>query len=153
MITRMNRTRTYRDCAVAGATPIGLLVALFDRLASDFRNATDAIRCGDIEARCRETNHAFLILGQLDSWVDLENGGESARQIAAFYAQLRSAVVQASTQQSAAILDGAIESVLNVRSKWQELDRVADAPALQATPMIAAGEVSYSERPSLSLTA
>lgn len=153
MVTRMNRERTYRDCAVAGATPIGLLVALFDGLASDFRKAADAIRCSDIEARCRETNHAFLILGQLESWVDLENGGESARQIAAFYAQLRSAVVQASTQQTGAILEGAIESILNVRSKWQELDSTTGAPALQSNAMIASGELAYSERASLSLSA
>lgn len=149
----MNRERTYRDCSVAGATPIGLLVALLDRLASDLRRAAGAIGHGDIEGRCRELNHALLILAQLDSWVDFENGGESAREVAAFYAQLRSAIVQASVQQSAAVLENTIESVLNVRSRWQELDTAASLPALQANAMIAAGEMSYPERPSLSLTA
>lgn len=153
MVTRMNREKTYRDCTVAGASPLGLLVALFDRLAGDLRRAAEAIRQKEIEGRCRELNHALVILAQLDSWVDFENGDTSARELAAFYAYLRSAILQASSQQSAAVLEKAIDSIVNVRIKWQELDAHGSHSSLQSHAVIASASASYGERASLSLSA
>jgi len=34
-------------------------------------------------------DHATLVLGQLENWLDLKNGGESAATLARFYAYLR----------------------------------------------------------------
>ena len=70
---------SYRRSAIEGASSIGLMIALFDTLAGDLRRAAFALRKNDIETRCRELNHATLVLGQLNEWVDLENGGESAQ--------------------------------------------------------------------------
>lgn len=152
----MNRARAYRDCAVAGATPIGLMVALFDRLALDLRRAAEAIRANDIEVRCREMNHAFRILGQLESWIDLQNGGEPARQISRFYAQVRSAMIQASFRQSAEVIEGHIQTILRIRSNWQELDlqtRERPAGTDSVTPYPALEGVTRTERVSLSISA
>lgn len=153
---QMNRERAYRDCAVSGATPIGWMVALFDRLALDLRRAAAAIRANDIETRCREMNHGFLVLGQLENWLDLETGGTSARQLAAFYAHLRANMIQASIMQMAQILDQQIDTLVTIRSRWQQLDSV---PAEQATHSFsqpafdAAPTLSSVERVPLSLSA
>ena len=72
---------SYRRSAIEGASIIGLMIALFDTLVGDLRRAASALRKNDIETRCRELNHATLVLGQLNEWVDLENGGESARTL------------------------------------------------------------------------
>ena len=48
------------------------------------RRAAVALRASDIETRCRELNHAALVLGRLESWVDLENGGEPAQTLSKF---------------------------------------------------------------------
>lgn len=127
----MNRETTYRNCSISGASPIGLLLALFDRLAADMGRAATAIRSNDIEGRCREINHALIIVGQLESWVDKEKGGESARQLASYYVYLRAKMMEASAKLSAEILESLIESILHVRSSWQALDTTAplSAPA------------------------
>ena len=62
---------SYRRVAIAGATTIGLMIALFDTLVGDLRRAAAALRKGDIETRCREMNHAALVISQLESWIDL----------------------------------------------------------------------------------
>lgn len=148
-VMRTTRERTYRDCSVAGATPIGLLIALFDRLAGDLRRAASAIREGNIEARCSEINHALVIVGQLESWVDLQNGGASANQLSVFYAQLRSAMLEASMQQSAVLLERSVDSILNIRSRWQELD----ALAFDFDAFISSASVSHPDGASFSLSA
>jgi flagellar protein FliS len=101
----MTTELSYRQTSIAGASPIGLMIALYD-----------------IETRCKELNHAALVLGQLESWVDLKNGGESAEALSRFYAYLRAKMLEASISKSAAVLEKQIEMILHVRSAWQQLD-------------------------------
>ncbi len=118
----MTTEMSYRKTAIVGASPIGLMIVLFDTLVGDLRRASGALRKSDIEARCKELNHAALVIGQLESWVDLKNGGESAESLSRFYAYLRAKMLEAAVNKSAAILDNQIEMILHVRSAWQQLD-------------------------------
>src|SRR5580704_10586818 len=95
---------SYRKSAIEGASSIGLIIALFDTLAGDLRRASAAIRKNDIEKRCKELDHASLVLGQRASWVDMDKGGESAKTLAQFYAHLRASMMEASVTQSAPLL-------------------------------------------------
>jgi flagellar protein FliS len=112
----------YRKSSIAGASPIGLMIVLFDTLAGDLRRAGIAISQNDIEARCRELNHATLVISRLESWIDLKNGGESAQNLIHFYAHVRAKMMEAAAAKSVALLDAQIEMILHVRSAWQQLD-------------------------------
>jgi flagellar protein FliS len=120
----MTTELSYRKSAIAGASPIGLLIALFDTLVGDFHRAAAAIRQNDIETRCRELNHAAFVVGQLGDWVDLKSGGESAETLARFYAYLRAKMIEAAATKSASLLEAQIEMILHVRSAWQQLDTI-----------------------------
>jgi len=118
----MTTELSYRKTSIAGASPIGLMIVLFDTLAGDLRRAAVAIRNKDIEKRCKELNHAVLVIGQLESWLDLKSGGEPARNLSRFYAYLRAKMMEASVKQSAEVLDAQIEMILQVRCTWQKYD-------------------------------
>ncbi len=113
---------SYRRSAIQGASRIGLMIALFDQLASDLRRASAALRNNDIETRCKELNHALLVTGQLQNWVDVKNGGESAQTLSSFYAYLRAKILEAAATKSAKLLEMQIDMILLVRSSWQQLD-------------------------------
>jgi flagellar secretion chaperone FliS len=124
---------SYRKSAIEGASTIGLMIALFDTLVGDLRRAASALRNNDIETRCRELNHATLVLGQLNEWIDPENGGESARTLSRFYAYLRAKMMEAAATQSATLLETQIDMILHVRSAWQKLDTgPMETPAVPA---------------------
>lgn len=158
----LSRTElSYRKTAIEGASPIGLMIALFDTLAGDLRRAAVALRKNDIEARCKELNHAALVLGQLESWLDLTNGGESAVTLSRFYGHLRVKMMEASVSKSAAVLDAQIDTILHVRSVWQQLDAVpaqaqerhVAASASQTGASYASMSCEMSERIPFSLSA
>jgi flagellar protein FliS len=113
---------SYRRSAIEGASTIGLMIALFDTLVGDLRRAAFALRKNDIETRCRELNHATLVLGQLNEWIDPENGGEPAQTLSRFYAYLRKQMMEAAVTKSATLLETQIDMILHVRSAWQKLD-------------------------------
>ena len=124
----------YRKTAVEGASSIGLTIALYDTLAGDLRRAADAMRAGNIELRCRELNHALIVLGYLESWVDLANGKELAGSLTGFYKYLRAKMMEGQLKQSAEIIDEQMKLVLEVRGSWQHLDQ--DGPIATSTPDI-----------------
>jgi len=113
---------SYRRVSVEGATTIGLMIALFDTLVGDLRRSAAALRKGDIEVRCREMNHAALVISQLESWIDMANGEESAKTLSRFYAYLRAKMLEAAGTKSASLLEAQIEMILHIRSAWQQLD-------------------------------
>ena len=122
---------SYRRSAIEGASPIGLIIALFDTFVGDLRRAAGALRKNDIETRCRELNHAVLVLGQLESWIDLKNGGETADTLSRFYAYLRAKMMEAAVGKSAKVLDTQIDMILHVRTAWQQLDNPPSQKAEQ----------------------
>lgn len=113
---------SYRKTAVEGASAIGLVIVLYDTLWGDLRRASDALRDNNVELRCHELNHAFLVLGQLESWVVQENGGVLADSLNQFYRYLRAKVMEASLGQSATTLEELMDLILHVRSAWQQRD-------------------------------
>jgi flagellar protein FliS len=105
------------------------MIILFDTLVGDLRRASVAIHESNIDARCKELNHAALVLAQLEAWIDLKNGGESAVTLSRFYAYLRAKMLEASIKKDASEIDKQIEMILHVRSSWQQLDTSSPLPA------------------------
>jgi flagellar protein FliS len=138
----MTTELTYRQSSIAGASSIGLMIVLFDTLVGDFRRASSALKKNDIETRCKELNHAVLVLGQLESWLDMKEGGEPAITLSRFYAYLRAKMMEASVTKSAALLDAQIEMILHVRSTWQQLD-TSPLPMAE-NPTVTPGQTSRS---------
>jgi flagellar biosynthetic protein FliS len=120
----MNRTDlAYRRTAAEGASGFGLLVAFYDTLAGDLRRAATAERTNDIEMRCREVNHALLVIGHLEDWVQQGSDGELARKLVAFYASLRLKLIEAQALRSPKVLEEQMARVLEVREYWQQIDQ------------------------------
>jgi flagellar secretion chaperone FliS len=123
MKTNMNPTElAYRKTAVEGASGFGLLIALYDTLAGDMRRAADAQRSNDIQKRTQEINHALLVIGYLEDWIDREDGGELAQRLVRFYATLRAKLIVAQARQSAEMLEQEMAAILVIRGTWQDLE-------------------------------
>jgi len=150
----MNPTElAYRRTAVEGSSGFGLLIALYDTLAGNLRRAADAQRSDDIQKRCQELNHALLVIGYLEDWIDREGGGELAEKLIIFYANLRAKLIHAQAIKSAEILEQEMAVILTIRGTWQDLELRA-ASALQANASFAAqsypGASSMSDKQSAS---
>jgi flagellar biosynthetic protein FliS len=128
-------TRTdlaYRKTAAEGASGFGLLIALYDTLANNLRRAAEAERNNDIEKRGQELNHAFLVIGYLEDWLNRGPGGELATKLTAFYAKLRRNLIEAQIKRSATSLEREMASVLKIREFWQQADlrRIPSGPSV-----------------------
>ena len=143
-MTRNQTELTYLRASVQNASAVGLVIVLYDLLISDLRGAIEAIGKRDIEERSRHVKHAFLVIEQLEQSLDMENGGDAARNLSRFYAAVRANVMKAHSATSSEILTRQIELVFQVRSAWVQVDK----PISQPAPQVAAsqhGATDFSE--------
>ena len=135
-------TLTYRRAVTEQASPIGLVIALYDTLASDLQRAGAAMRraqkhprdLGAIQDRSDNLKHSLQVLGQLNALLDLANGGICAQNLARFYEHLRRQILMAQFEKDPEILDGEVRRILQVRTSWQQVDSRATNVGLDAEP-------------------
>jgi flagellar protein FliS len=133
----------YRQGLVGTESPVQLVVLLYEQAAKDVREALKALRAGNIERRTFEIDHALLVVGQLHATLDMERGGDVAKNLARFYTMVRSRLLQAQIQASAEILEEQMNLLLSLRETWQEVERrsreaqLAPAAAVSAEPATA----------------
>ena len=119
----MDAGLSYRETAVAGASPVRLVILLSQQAIEDLRRALQALARGDIESRTREVDHALQVIGHLRATLDLGRGGIVAHNLGRFYAQVIRGLMEAQCQQSAAVLEQQIANLMLVCDAWCDLER------------------------------
>lgn len=125
----MTASLSYREIAVAGASPARLVILLYEQAIKDLLRAVEAQQHGDIERRTREINHALLVIGHLEATLDKEQGGKVSVNLERFYQQVRAGLIEAQVQQSVVGLEKQISHLMEVHDAWCEVERqLAPAP-------------------------
>jgi len=118
----MDAKFAYRETAVRGATPVQLVILLYEQLIQDLRRAIVAMEKNQIERRTAELNHALAVIAHLQSVLNLERGGQIARNLEQFYSALRASLVEAQGRVSRSILQQQIVNLLALREAWIQVD-------------------------------
>ena len=109
----------YRAACASGATHIGLLLLVYDALASDFQRAAEALSRGDIAARCTYSNHALLLLGHLEQWCALLDDDVLATSLKTFYTHLRTQLLWHQASGTPESFSALASLIWETRAVWQ----------------------------------
>jgi flagellar secretion chaperone FliS len=143
----MDARSSYREAAVRGASPVRLVICLYEQAIEDLRLAVVAQEKGDIESRTRRINHALMVIAQLQGSLDMERGGEVAKNLLRFYSVVRAGLAQAQATQSTRILEQQISQLATVHEGWLEAERAIATPMphsagpAEADPSTPSGEL------------
>jgi flagellar protein FliS len=129
MSQKNNTARMYREAAVRGASPVGLVVILYEEALRALRRAEAAMDRGDIEERTNSISHAIQVIGYLQFVLDFERGGAVARQLSSFYNYCRGKMLEASVKNSPDLLAQLVSDFADSTEAWREVER-----ALAAAP-------------------
>ena len=137
MKTTVDARRGYQESAVRGATPLELVILLYDSAIEDMRRALTAMQKSEIENRSAQIAHALIVLQQLQGTLDFERGGSAARQFEQFYNLVRAKLLEAQIRGSSELMRQQIRCMSEVRDSWQQARRllqpVTSAPPAPAT--------------------
>jgi flagellar protein FliS len=149
----MNIQKSYREAAVQGASPVELVVRLYEQLIEDLRQVSQAIEKNDIVLRTQRIRHAILVVGYLQSSLDLDRGGKVARDLETFYNTLRDSLLWVQVHVSKRGVAQLITDLLAVREAWIQVGQTeipsipaaADPTAARVFPSGATGRDSESD--------
>ena len=109
----------YRKNAVNGASPLQLIVMLYDG-ALKFMDAGRAAMVGkDIPKQNQMLQKAQKIVMELMSCLDMEQGGEIARNLSALYVYCMRCIIEARADNTA-MLDEAERHITRITEAWKK---------------------------------
>lgn len=128
-MTSQRGLSTYQQTQVQSRTPLELVVMMYDGALKFLQQARAAIERGDIAGRRDASTRALTIVSELQSTLDLQRGGDIARQLDELYAYVNSRILQAAADNTAAPLDDASRVLQTLRESWVA---IANAPAVES---------------------
>jgi flagellar protein FliS len=141
----MNAKFSYRQTTVQGASPVRLVVLLYEQVIQDLTHAMRSVEKNDIEQRTRQINHALTVLGYLQSTLNFENGGEVAQNLNRLYNVVRAALTKANALMDQRLISEQIDCLLQVREAWLEAEKSSQASAITRAGAMPSGETQASE--------
>jgi flagellar secretion chaperone FliS len=117
-----NVAQTYTQLSVSGASPVGLVVALYDNALKSLHRARRAMDANDIELRTQYLNHVLSIIAHLQGNLDMERGGEVAATLLQFYSYARARVLEISVTNSTEKVNDLASHFSSLREAWQQVD-------------------------------
>ncbi len=134
MMTDHNEVATlYREVSTRGSHPVGLVVKLYDAILEDLRYAMNAVAAGDVQGRTSSLNHALKVIGELQSVLDHERGGEISPLLNGFYNVTRPLILEANVHSDAPHIQKLIDLYLPLRQAWKQVEREVCAGKVQAS--------------------
>jgi flagellar protein FliS len=118
---------SYQEQALAGATGVELIVALYDGAIRFLYRAMQCVHEEDVHGRRIAVKKVIDILMYLQARLRPEMGGSVASSLADFYATMFTMTLEASHLESAESFQEVISLVCNVREAWVVVARDPEA--------------------------
>ncbi len=125
-MSRPYGARSYVTTQVQSATPLQLVVTLYDGAVRSAATAHDAMVRKDIPARRTALSTLMGIIAELQNTLDLERGGKIARDLDGLYTYLFSRLLEAVARQEAQPIEEVHRILHTLREAWQQ---IAQPPA------------------------
>ncbi|SRR6266496_3595867 len=128
----------YRCTEGHSASPVRLVTMLYEQLVKDLQRAVAAIEKNDVARRTNELDHALTVVGQLQGTLDMQKGGQVAKNLDDYYYSLRVALLQAQIRAVPEILRKQIKILLDLREAWVQVERSSQGtvePPTSNSPM------------------
>jgi flagellar protein FliS len=130
-----SKVNSYRDQEILTASPARLVAMLYDKAVSCLHDAIAAIEAGDIERRYKSTTRATEIITHLAVTLDMERGGEIARNLEQIYRFMLKHLLDVNIRNDAKSAADVIALLEPLRASWHELAaRGATAARAPAAP-------------------
>lgn len=115
-------TRQYRELAVKSATPVGLVIFLYDFAIEALFRASREIDAGNIEGRTAELNYCLSVISELQRSLNFEAGGDVAKRLTDLYDVARAKILEANIKSSKEIIERLAGVLGSTREAWQVVE-------------------------------
>jgi flagellar protein FliS len=112
----------YQEVDVSTSTSVHLVVMLYDAAITSLEEARGHMERKDIEGRSRALNKCNNIISELQSSLDMRNGGAIASSLNRLYDYMKTTLFRAGVEQNPGLVVEVSGLLENLRSAWRQID-------------------------------
>lgn len=116
--------QAYRQNAVMGASPVQLVVMLYDGALRFMEEGKRAMAAKDLETQNFKLQRAQKIVIELMSTLNLQQGGEIAKNLLGLYTFVVNELVEGNINDDPVKIDNAMKTMSELREGWAELEKL-----------------------------
>ncbi len=131
MVSASRAAQAYRQVESESRTPLEIVVMLYDGALRFLGDARDGHARKDLRARARGVSRALAIISELQSTLDMNQGGQVADQLDDLYTYITSRLLDVALKQDVTAIDEACKLLIVLRDAWGQLaSQTSAAPAV-----------------------
>jgi len=127
----------YLENMVANANPVRLVIMLYEKAINCLENALEIRDTEDFDmqkSKYEEMGRALEIISVLDAVLDMEKGGEIAKNLREIYRSLMDELTYQMLKEDKERLEKVIKILRNLKSAWEEVERIHYGKAQKVAP-------------------
>jgi flagellar protein FliS len=127
----------YLENMVANANPVRLVIMLYEKAINCLENALEIGNTEDFDmqkSKYEEMGRALEIISVLDAVLDMEKGGEIAKNLREIYRSLTDELTYQMLKEDKQRLEKVIKILKNLKSAWEEVERIHYGKAQRVAP-------------------
>ncbi len=127
----------YLENMVANANPVRLIIMLYEKAINCLENALELRDTEDFDmqkSKYEEMGRALEIISVLDATLDMEKGGEIAKNLREIYRSLMDELTHQMLKEDKERLEKVIKILRNLKSAWEEVERIHYGKAQKVAP-------------------
>jgi len=113
----------YQKSAINGASPVGIVVMLYDAAIRFMEQGKAAMAFADYEKQNALLQKAQKIVVELMGSLDMEKGGEVAKNLMSLYTYAWNELIQANIHDKPECVDHALMVFTELRESWVAIDQ------------------------------
>lgn len=113
--------RQYEQTQVVTSSGVQLVVLLYDGAIQSIEMARREMQAKNVREKARHLGRAIAIIGELNSVLDYEQGGDIARLLRRLYDYMMAELVEANARNNDRKLDGPLRCLSTLREAWREI--------------------------------
>lgn len=113
--------RQYQQTQIMTSSGVQIVVLLYDAAIQSIELARAGIESNNLKEKGRSLGRAISIVGELNSVLDFDRGGEIAASLHRLYEYILTELITANARNNARHLDGPLRCLTTLREGWQEV--------------------------------
>lgn len=126
--------QAYAANQYAGMSPGRIVLAMFEGALSALERARMALEKKEVAPRGEAIGKALAIIGELQSSLNMEKGGEIAERLFALYDYIFQELIRANLKADPVALENAMKIVRDLADAWEQMLGSMKAPSEEVAP-------------------
>jgi flagellar secretion chaperone FliS len=111
----------YHQTLVQSRSPLELVVMLYDGAIRFLEQAGEAMAARDMSTKAVAMSKAMAIIAELQSTLNVQEGGEVAAQLDGLYTHITARLIEANVQRERGPIDEAVALLRPLRDAWSQI--------------------------------